>query len=97
MQTLPILSNGTTQPIRTILSNGFQAFAAGSWGGATIELQVSANATSGFVTFGTLDEHNPILNVSIIQGAYLQFVVTNATVTTNLQLAYGWLGFVYQE
>jgi len=97
MKILPILTNGTTNLERSILSNGFQAFVAGSWGGATIELQVSANATSGFVTFGTLNEANPVLNVPIIQGAYLQFVVSGATITTSLQLAYGWLGFVYQE
>ncbi len=96
MRIIPIIADGTTRVERTILSNGYQAFATGTWGGAKIKIQISSDATSGWLTIAELTEDNPILpEYPLQQGIYMQIVVSNSTVTTNLSLCSGYL-FVMQ-
>lgn len=96
MQTIPIIANGNLPLQRVILSNGFQAFAVGTWGGAKITIQVSPNSTSGWLTIKELTADDAILpNYPLLQGLYMQITVSNATETTNLAFCSGPL-FVMQ-
>lgn len=91
-----ITTNGTSNIQNTPASNGFQAFATGSWGAATIDIQISADSGYGWLTIATLTEDSPILEeYKLLQGVYLQAVVSNATITTNLLLNTGFLN-IYQ-
>lgn len=95
---IPITTNGTTQLFQTLATIGYQ-FAifkngsAGVWNGASIAIQIYPDNVSQPITLGTLIEASPFIeNLQILQGVYIQFVVTGASIGTSLNLLYGPLG-----
>lgn len=94
----PITANGTTQIFQTLATIGYQ-FAAfingsgGAWNGASIAIQIYPDNVSQPITIGTLTQGSPFIqNLQILQGIYMQFVVTGATTGTSINLLYGPLG-----
>lgn len=95
---LPITTNGTTSILQTIASNGYQIAAfvngsAGSWGGASIAIQIVPNNTSQPITIATLTQTAPFVEkIEVAQGLYLQAIVTGATSGTSLNFFIAPLG-----
>lgn len=95
---IPITGNGTTQIYQTIASIGYQfvAFAngsAGAWNGANIAIQIFPNNVSQPITIATLTELDPFIEkIQIVQGMFIQIVVTGANVGTSLNLIIAPLG-----